>query len=98
MRKRRVCEAKEVRERALKIGNVTLTSDYPVIAAMSCNLAGILIEMGDLEEARKILERELDVFERCLPEDHPYTQNTIASLGLIQIMSNSWRDDKRYEC
>jgi len=45
--------------------------DHPTVTTDVNNLGGVLQALGDLQEARKSLERALKIFREKLGEDHP---------------------------
>ena len=50
------------------------------MAAGHNNLGSVLYRLGDLEGARAAMERALGIFERFLPEGHPYIEGVRRNL------------------
>ena len=68
---------------AVSIRAAALGDDHPATAADRAALAAILDATGRHEEATKLLEHALKVFERALGKDHHEVAVTLGSLGAI---------------
>ena len=63
--------ARDLYERALRIGESKLGAGHTDVAVWCSNLAGVLRAQGDLTAARSLYERSLEIGEANLGADHP---------------------------
>ena len=64
-----------------------LPDDHPRTAIASSNLAGILLEQGEGDEAERLLLRALEIDEKVLGPDHPTTASVLVGLA----RTHAWR-------
>jgi tetratricopeptide (TPR) repeat protein len=61
----------------------TIGSDHPTVAIRVHNLALVLEDLGDLQQARKLYERSLSIIRQFLGDDHPNTRAVRRNLELL---------------
>lgn len=57
--------------------------DHPYVALDMGNIAGILVQLGELDEAREMYEASLEVQRRVLPEGHHEIATTLSNMGAM---------------
>ena len=62
--------------------------NHPNVATDVNNLGEVLQARGDLQEARKCLERALKIFREKLSEDHPNTKVGATNLNSVKSRLN----------
>ncbi|MEW6744051.1 MAG: CHAT domain-containing tetratricopeptide repeat protein [Planctomycetota bacterium] len=58
-----------------------LPEDHPDLQRMRLNLGATLMQLGDLEGARPLLEKSVEILSRTLPDDQPDLQRARVNLG-----------------
>jgi tetratricopeptide (TPR) repeat protein len=76
-------QAKKMYERALAIGEATLSPDHPNVATWLNNLGNVLQDQGDLAGAKALYERALAIDETALGSDHPNVASRLNNLGNV---------------
>jgi hypothetical protein len=71
-------------ERALAIGEAVHGPDHPAVAIRLGNLALVLQDLGQPQQARPLLERALAIGEAVWGSQHPSTQLLRANLGRLR--------------
>ncbi|MBI3734026.1 MAG: tetratricopeptide repeat protein [Chloroflexi bacterium] len=74
-------EAKEVFERALKMGEAAYGPQHPTVAIRVNNLGSVLRALGDLAGAKAAFERALTVAEAAYGPAHPTVAAAVNNLG-----------------
>ncbi len=57
--------------------------DHPTTAVRYSNLALVLKDLGDYSGAKALLEKAIQVFEKSLPDGHPYIQIVQGHLNAV---------------
>jgi tetratricopeptide (TPR) repeat protein/predicted Ser/Thr protein kinase len=70
--------------RALAIREARLTPDHPSIAIALTNLATAHVELGQLDEARPLLQRALAIRRMRLGASHPSVALSLSNLGVLE--------------
>jgi len=76
-------EAKDLYERALKIGEAAYGPNHPTVAIRVNNLGLVLEALGDLSGARQHFERALSIDEAAYGPNHPTVAIRVNNLGLV---------------
>jgi len=76
-------EARNVLERAVRIGEQAFGPDHPNVASIVNNLGGVLRALGDLAGARQAFERALKFDEQAFGPDHPKVAIRVNNLGSV---------------
>jgi tetratricopeptide (TPR) repeat protein len=79
----RLADAKMLQERALAIDEATYGPDHPTLANRLNNLAAILRDPGQPEEARPLQERALAIDEVAYGPNHPNVATDLNNLAAI---------------
>ena len=64
--------AKKLLEKALRSDEENFGADHPTVAVSYSNLALVLQDLGDYERALELSARSAAIFQKVLPEGHPY--------------------------
>ena len=59
------------------------------------NLAGLNLELGEREQARKLYRQALYTWQRILPRDAPELATTLNNLGALYALDRRYRDARR---
>lgn len=71
------------RRKALALAEKNYKPGNPVIATQQSNLAAVLRDLGELEEARDLLRAALDTYKKNLEEGHPYIATVQSNLAMV---------------
>jgi tetratricopeptide (TPR) repeat protein len=72
-------------ERALEIREKALGPDHPDVAQSLYNVGEVLLEMGEIERATKVLERSLAILEKAMGPDRPELAYPLQALGRAHV-------------
>jgi tetratricopeptide (TPR) repeat protein len=75
--------ARALNERALAIEEKLRGADHGNVAVIVSNLGGLLIDLGEMQEARRHYERALDIGEAVHGPDHPQVATYRNNLGIV---------------
>jgi len=96
--KARELGTQELAARGLSIRETRLGPDHPLVATSLTNMALIKRKIGDLEEARRLLDRALSIRERTQGPRHPDTAATLDELAdVLQTMGDYRQARQSYE-
>src|SRR5581483_6642519 len=75
---------------------VSAAADDRQRAITANNLAGLCLEQGDREAARKLYRQALDTWQRILPADAPEMASTLNNLGALYAVEGRYKDAAWY--
>ena len=76
-------KAKSYRTRALKISEAAFGPNHPNVATSLNNLASVLKDLGELQNARDLFERSLGIRRQFLGDDHSKTKTVKRNLDAL---------------
>ena len=79
----RYAQAEPLYQRALQIGENTLSGEHPLVAEVLHGLAQLYREQGKYEEAEPLFQRALTIREQALGGEHPLVPETLNELAVL---------------
>ncbi|QDV04779.1 Serine/threonine-protein kinase PknB [Planctomycetes bacterium Poly30] len=64
--------------------------DHPYVALDLGNIGGILVQLGELEEASQHYTAALEMQRRVLPQDHPEIATTLSNMGVMHRVAREY--------